>query len=79
MSYVNWKGLADAKDNSQRGGECLSVQNCTPPTEDAPLWELEAASTFVQDHIKKRTVDYQATVVVNQAELSESVHEEVHT
>src|SRR6266481_6210530 len=35
---------------------------------------------LVQDDIKKRTMDLQSTVVVvNEAKLSESVHEEIHS
>ena len=33
----------------------------------------------MQDDIKKRTVDLQSTVVVNEAKISESVHEEIYS
>jgi NRPS condensation-like uncharacterized protein len=37
-----------------------------------------AMQLIVQDNTKQRTIHLQSTVVLNEAELSEFVHEEIH-
>ena len=72
-----------AKLSRQKGKDAETYEGCASRTipigEDISVARSTNSQLIVQDDTEKRTMHLQSAVVVNEPELSELVHEEIHS